>query len=558
MRTKSPILLVCRMMMLVLVLGTGAAQAMDYSDFGDFAPRDVDRYEMFGFDLALDGTTALIGAAGIDDGKGGAFIYRLYQDQWIEDQQLLTPIDSVGESAGMSVALDGDVAVVGAMLHNESEGAVYVYRLTGFVWVLEQTLVAGDSAEYIYFGSDVSVDGDVLLVGAFGSDTDEGGAAYVFRYDGSSWVEEQKINASDMSGGDEFGISVALEGNTAVVGANGGISSTGAAYVFRYDGSTWSEEQKLTALDGANGDSFGEAVTLEGSVALIGAPEDNNNRGAAYVFRHDGSSWSEEQKLTVSELQTNDFFGSAVVLNGGRALIGATSSNGSGANTGSSYLFRFDGASWLEEQELTGVVEEFDDFGNAVALEGDVALVAAVDYQSQEGRVFSFFSPSCMAGTVNLGAGSVSDVLLVNGSAGGASRRMEAPGGAIFLVTMMLPPAGGNGKFVLHANTGMMTPDSTTVLPFNVGASCFPFLLTAGASPVIIANNIGKTNQIGESHFFGNSRPNPERAEALMAYNGVGAGLSLTFQGIIIDPSSPSSKSASVTNAVIVDFVETP
>ena len=135
----------------------------------------------------------------------------------------------------------------------------------------------------------------------------DSGSAYVFRYDGSDWVEEAKLTASDGAADDYFGGSVAISGDTAVVGAvcdddNG--RNSGSAYVFRYDGSDWAEEAKLTASDGAAYDYFGCSVAVSGDTAVVGASDDDDNgldSGSAYVFRYDGSDWTEEAKLTASD-----------------------------------------------------------------------------------------------------------------------------------------------------------------------------------------------------------------------------------------------------------------
>lgn len=167
------------------------------------------------------------------------------------------------------------------------------------VLVEHHELLASDGRARDVFGSSVAVSGDVALVGARW-DNPKGslsGSAYAYRYDGASWVEEQKLLASDGAAFDQFGISVAVSGDVAVIGAwldddNG--SESGSAYVYRYDGASWMEEQKLLASDGATEDEFGHSVAVSNDVALVGAPSDGDKgewSGSAYVYRYDGASW---------------------------------------------------------------------------------------------------------------------------------------------------------------------------------------------------------------------------------------------------------------------------
>jgi hypothetical protein len=175
-------------------------------------------------------------------------------------------------------------------------------------------------------------------VGAHRADIDghaDQGAAYVFTRSGSSWSQQAKLVAGDGAAEDWFGYSVALDGNTAVVGALGadidGNVDQGAAYVFTHSGSTWSEQAKLTTADGAAADFFGWSVALEGDTALVGAPdadvEGSAHQGAVYVFVHSGTDWSEQDKLTAGDGTTYDAFGVSAALDGDTALVGPLASN---------------------------------------------------------------------------------------------------------------------------------------------------------------------------------------------------------------------------------------
>ena len=161
----------------------------------------------------------------------------------------------------------------------------------------------------------------------------------------------------------------------------------------------------------------------------------------------------------------------------------------------------------------------------------------------------------CMSGRVNAGNGLTTNVLFINGVTGGSDRTVEASDEDLISVTVLRPTAGGNGRFVLHANLGNASEGAFTDLPFDIGTVCYPFLLSGGADPVIIANNIGKTDKVGESHFFGGSSEDPDLATTTLFYPNFPVGTVLTFQGVIIDPASLSSKGASATNGVTLEIV---
>ena len=183
-------------------------------------------------------------------------------------------------------------------------------------------LLAEDGVPDDRFGSAVSIDGDVIVVGALEADTEGGinaGAAYVYRLDGSTWEFEAKLTASDGFEGDLFGATVAVSGDVIIVGAwqvTVVEQHQGAAYVFRRIGSAWVEEAKLVASDPGHWFHFGESIALDGDVALVGAPDWSASRGSAYVFRFNGEAWIEEARLISSDNSTGDWFAKSIDLEG--------------------------------------------------------------------------------------------------------------------------------------------------------------------------------------------------------------------------------------------------
>ncbi|MCH8823627.1 MAG: FG-GAP repeat protein [Planctomycetes bacterium] len=332
---------------------------------------DADAFDRFGTSVAIHGNYAIISATNDDDAcknnqlceSGAAYIFRYdpISSMWIEEQKLLASDATQGFLFGISVSIYGDVAIVGAIFHSDvfqSSGAAYVFRRntkTG-IWSEEQILFASDPAAHDWFGFSISLIGETALIGAHRHDDGGGdsGAVFVFRYDAKSktWIEEQKLLASDGDILDKFGstLSLATGGELAIIGAIGNDDAgdqSGSAYIFRYDSSKslWIQEQKLTASDAAAGDLFGNQVSIIQDTAIIGAIGDDDNgnlSGSAYVFHYDPktSQWIEQAKLTASDGNISDKFGFAVSSSSdGTAIISAIDDDDSGENSGTVFLF---------------------------------------------------------------------------------------------------------------------------------------------------------------------------------------------------------------------------
>ncbi len=349
----------------------------------------------FGYAVALNGDVAVVGAYNAEaptNVSGLAYVFRRQDLIWVEEQALF-PWDAIIDSSlfGYSVAIGGDVIVVGTR-HGYHEGlfsgSAYVYRYDGLQWTQEQKIVAADRAAEDDFGHDVAVAGDVIVIGARGDDDNgiDSGSAYVFRYDGTIWVQESKLLADDGAEGDRFGSAVAFDGQTIVIGARGGDDSgidSGSVYVFTYEGSAWVQQQKLVPSDGAPQDQFGSAVDVSGDTVLIGAFRDDDggrDAGAAYVFTVDGSSWVQTHKLLASDGAAVDQFGVSVALDGTTALVGARWDDDAGIGSGSAYLFHFDAdaGAWMQAAKLlAGDGAPWDEFGVSVDVSGDRAIAGS-------------------------------------------------------------------------------------------------------------------------------------------------------------------------------------
>ena len=305
---------------------------------------------------------------------------------------------AAGDDFGYSVAIDGNTVVIGATGAGTG-GAVYVLRTTdgGATYVEVAKLTASDGAAYDGFGRSVSIDGDTIVVGAYADNIDGGdggsydngqGSAYVYRTSdgGATYVEVAKLTAADAAQNDQFGESVAIDGATVVVGAYGKDSSTGAVYVYRTtDGWGTYTEIKLTAADAAAGDWFGIFVAIDGDTIVVGASSAGTG-GAAYVFRTSdgGDTYDQVDELTPDDaLYGNDYFGLHVAIDSGTIVVGASGKYEyptTPFKSGVAYVFKIPdgGATYEQVAKLTASdAMESANFGNSVAIEGDTVVVGA-------------------------------------------------------------------------------------------------------------------------------------------------------------------------------------
>jgi len=261
---------------------------------------------------------------------------------------------------------------------------------TASLLALAAVLVGSAPAFAQGFGQSVAIHEGRVLVGE--SLIERGpGIVYVFQKDGTDWSEVARFSASDATDGDHFGRSIGATGDQVLVGATVRNETTGAVYVYTHDASgDWPETQILTASDGVAGDAFGRDLVVDGDVALVATYSHAGGRGAVYVFRRDASgTWSEEAKLMAGDGQEGDWFGTAMSLSGDLAVVGAAQRS---SNAGTAYVFRSDGeGAWPEVAQLEGTdVEEGSRFGMAVWSDGQMVTVSAGTHAQFTGAVFTF------------------------------------------------------------------------------------------------------------------------------------------------------------------------
>jgi PKD repeat protein len=298
------------------------------------------------------------------------------------------------DSFGVSVAMEGDIAVIGAEFadidqNGSDKGAAYVFTNVDGVWSESQKLTASDRTYNDYFGRSVALDGDTIVVGAYNADNNginSTGAVYVFtRSADGAWSQQAKLVADDAVLAAHLGSSVAIDGDTVLSGAEGyyknGDGLAGAAYVFTRSGNVWSQQAKFTGNAGTKPKlaRFGNSVALTGDTAMVGARgtsfNSSSEQGAVYVFTRSNDSWNEGQTLVASDGSRRESFGYSVSISGETAVVGASRDN---EGYGAAYVFNRTGGTWNQSQKLTasdGVKR--DVFGSAVAIANDTIIVGA-------------------------------------------------------------------------------------------------------------------------------------------------------------------------------------
>ena len=387
---------------IALLMAALAPQALadcDPQELAKLLADDVTLYNKFGHSVAVSGETMLIGAYDNDlyggEYAGSVFVLVGEGETWTQKAKLTAPNPTALDLFGYSVAISGNTAVIGAPLDGNAggvhAGAVYIFVRSGDAWIQQAKLTAADPATEDDFGCSVAIAGDTVVVGACYDDHAGGidaGSVYIFVRSGEVWTQQAKLTAADPASIDYFGYAVTISGETVVIGAHydsyNGKTSAGSAYVFVRSGALWSQQAKLTPDDAANYDYFGHSVAISGDTALIGSEGDDHaggdEAGSAYVFVRSGTLWSQQAKLTADDAAEEDYFGSSVAITGDTALIGSPVDDyaGGGDAAGSAYVFVRSGALWSQQAKLTANdAARGDYFGSCAAISGDTALIGA-------------------------------------------------------------------------------------------------------------------------------------------------------------------------------------
>ena len=359
-------------------------------------------------------TTTINDNTGIDEGLdsnyGAVYVFTRNAGVWSQQAYIKAPNAGLFDQFGYSIALDGDTLVVGAPFEDgagnvySESGAVYVFTRSGGTWSQQDYIKPLNVGANDYFGFSVALEGEFLAVGSIHEDGDENGvdngefndsgAVYIFTRSGMSWSQKAYLKASNPEAGDWFGWSVALDSDTLVVGAyaedgvdDGTQDGSGAVYVFSRGDGTWPQSEYIKALNAGAGDYFGSSVALSGDTLVVGAPAEsgvddlNVQSGAVYVFTRSGGTWLQQTYLKATNSGPGDWFGHSVALDGHTLAVGAIWEDGEDNGTQSSgavYVFTYNGGNWSQQAYLNASNSgENDSFGRSIALSGNVLAVGA-------------------------------------------------------------------------------------------------------------------------------------------------------------------------------------
>jgi hypothetical protein len=356
----------------------------------------------FGSAASLDGSLALIGADGGPGARGAAYFFSTSDGTWSQLQKI-TPEDAAsGDEFGYRVKLRDDLAIVtsfsATVAGRTAQGAAYLFAPNAGTWAQAQKLVADDGGVFDNFGASIALDGTNLAIGANGATVGSNaaqGAAYVFTSDGTTWSQTQKVIADDGQAFDNYGVAAAMAGDTLFVSAPtapvDGNNGEGAVYAYKFDGGTWTQTQKIVGSNGAAFMGFGFALAFDGTTLMVGATGSGGS-GAVYVFTNEADTWTEQQRVIADDLGSGDNFGNAISIHGSSALIGADIQTvDSNTSRGAAYLFNYDGASWTQGHKFTASDGTTDDFfGLAVDYDGGTALISTLHPNANAGAAYFY------------------------------------------------------------------------------------------------------------------------------------------------------------------------
>ena len=430
------------------VLSTAPA----YADLGDQLAKllrnDGAAGDQFGFSLATSGATAIVGARADDDNgtfSGSAYLFDISDPANPTQIAKLLPDDGAAVALfGFSVAISGVTAIVAAVgddTNGENSGSAYLFDISDPANPTQiAKLLPDQGAAFDFFGFSVAIGGATAIVGAFGDDDNgtESGSAYLF--DTATGLQVAKLLPDDGAANDQFGLSVAINGATAIVGAHrddDNADQSGSAYLFDIsDPGKPTQIAKLLPNDGAFDDRFGRSVGISGATAIVGAWKDDDNgfvSGSAYLFDiSDPANPVQTAKLLADDGAAGDAFGWSVAISGATAIVGAFGNTDNGTNTGSAYLFDISdpGKPTQIAKLLADDGAAFDSFGFSVAISGATAIVGAYgddDNGSDSGSAYLFDASSCPADLDNTGDVGVKDLLFLLGAWGPCPKKGDCP-----------------------------------------------------------------------------------------------------------------------------------
>jgi hypothetical protein len=374
--------------------------------------------DFFGSSVAVSGNYFIVGApmddVGANTDQGSASIFQFNGTNWVFMQKITDATGAANDQFGYSVSISGNYAIVGAWLDigpfGTDQGSASIYQLSGGTWILMNKLTDATGGSGDVFGQSVAISGSYAIVGSNGDDIGGNinqGSASIYQYNGAAWVLMQKITDATGTIADNFGQSVSISGNRAIVGASLNdevYTDQGSASIFQYNGSNWVQTQTITDPDGRMSDNFGNAVSIDGNYVIVGSLLDDNlsasvnnpNQGSASVFWYNGSTWVYTQKLMDDAGKAEDKLGNSVIVSGNYAIVGNFNhdlgNNPAEVDHGAAIIYQRLGILWQQIQSLTDpAANALDLFGFAVGLDGNTKrfAIGARRYANLSGKVIS-------------------------------------------------------------------------------------------------------------------------------------------------------------------------
>ncbi|HCK09553.1 MAG TPA: hypothetical protein DHW45_06730 [Candidatus Latescibacteria bacterium] len=397
------------LLLLTLVVACGSADTRPLAESDKLRAAGGEPHDYFGYAVSTDGTHAIVGAYGDDDrgqNAGAAYIFSTRNKKWTEEAKLIPLQARPNEQIGIAVDISGDFAWVGSRGDIESgskTGAAYVYRKLDEGWVQISTFRSHEFRADDLYGLSIAVDGDWAVVGAHRDPKNgrDAGSVYVYHLENDVWTFSERLYATHGKAADYFGFDVDIDRSQIIVGAFGDDEKgnrAGAAYTFRRIQNSWRQDMKLTAPDGGKHALFGHSVALSGKHAIVGAHGSWTHgrfSGAAYVYERTQRGWKFVQQVKAPDNRANKYFGFSVDISPKRILVGARGdSHDSIIQSGAAYLFTRSGSKFGSPIKLVAqLAEELDFLGRSVSVCDGFGLAGTHgddDRGSLSGSVYTF------------------------------------------------------------------------------------------------------------------------------------------------------------------------
>ncbi len=366
-------------------------RALTAGDAALLLPSDIAFNAGFGQHLAMDGDTLLAGSLWGDDHDGKVHSFRWNGSAWIEESLIRPATVGISDRFGSTIVIQGDTAAITAIgdgpNYGDEEGSVYILQRSGSTWTEVTRLASPTPTYYGLFGDSLALDGNTLLVSAPGENATRG-IVYVYDRDPvtGAWQQSGQITAPSPGAGDGFGDAVALDGALAVVAAptrDAGAENSGTVYAFRRSGNAWALEKTFLPPTPSFELRFGRnAVAVDGDTIAISNFEYDTpleNAGAVYVYTRSGSGWNQQARLVATDPTLYASVGWSMSLEGNRLVAGAHVATGASYRSGAAYVFERSGSTWTQAAKLVGPGTEWaDSFGHYVAMSDDRLAVTAL------------------------------------------------------------------------------------------------------------------------------------------------------------------------------------